>query len=63
MPWIVPPRFSSPSRALLNPAIVLWIIAALTLAFAWLVRRDTSRGYRVLAVSLLLVAGFLLTLR
>ena len=63
MPWIVPPRFASSSRALLSPTIVLWIIAALTLAFAWPVRRNTSRGYRVLTVSLLLVGAFLLTLR
>jgi len=63
MPWMVPPRFASPSRALLSPTIVLWIIAVLTLAFAWPVRRDTSRGFRVLTVSLLIVAAFFLTLR
>ena len=63
MPWIVPPRFASPPRAVLSPTVVLWVIAALTLAFAWPVRRDLNRGYRVLTVSLLLVAAFFLTLR
>ena len=39
-------------------SVIFWGIAAVTLAFAWLARYDTSRGYSVLAVSLLAVTLF-----
>ena len=47
----------------LPASVILWSIAALTLAFAWPARYNTNRGYGVLTVSLLVVAGFFLALR
>jgi len=41
--------------------VMLWGIAALTLAFAWPARYNTNRGYSVLAVSLLTVTLFFFT--
>jgi hypothetical protein len=64
MPWMIPPRLASPLRPLpISATAVCWAVAALTVAFAWPVRYEPNRGYRVLTVSLLLVAAFFLTLR
>jgi hypothetical protein len=63
MPWMIPARQAS-SLALPLPApVILWSIAALTIAFAWPARYNTNRGWGVLTVSLLVVAGFFLALR
>ena len=64
MPWMVPARYMSPLRPLPLPVpVIFWSIAAVTLACAWPVRYNTSRGWGVLTVSLLAVAAFFLTLR
>jgi hypothetical protein len=64
MPWMVPARIASTRRPLpVSPAAVFWAIAVLTIIFAWPVRYEPNRGYRVLTVSLLLVAAFFMTLR
>lgn len=64
MPWMIPSRTVSRLRTLpIPPRFTLWAIAAVTLVFAWPVRYDTSRGYRILTVSLLLVVFFFMTLR
>ena len=43
-------------------SVMLWGIAALTLAFAWPARYNTNRAYSVLAVSLLTVTLFFFTI-
>ena len=64
MPWMVPARFARPLRPLPIPAsMIFWSIALLTVVFAWSSRRDAARAYGVLTISLLVVAGFFMTLR
>ena len=64
MPWMVPARYMSPLRPLpLSASMILWGIAAVTLALAWPARYNTNRGWGVLTVSLLAVAALFLTLR
>jgi hypothetical protein len=64
MPLMIPQATLARLRGLpFEPRYALWGMALLTLLFAWPVRRDTNRGWLVLAVSLVLAAMFLFTLR
>ena len=64
MPWMIPPAALARLRELpFQPRFAFWGMALLTLVFAWPVRRDTQRGWLVLAVSLVLATMFLFTLR
>ena len=62
MPLMMHGREATPLPLPIPASVMLWGIAALTLAFAWPARHDTNRGYSVLAVSLLAVAVFFFTL-
>jgi hypothetical protein len=61
MPLMIRGRESAPLPLPIPAPVFFWGIAAVTLAFAWLARYDTSRGYTVLAVSLLAVTLFFFT--
>jgi hypothetical protein len=62
MPLMIRGREAAPLPLPIPASVIFWGIAAVTLAFAWLARYDTSRGYSVLAVSLLAVTVFFFTL-
>ena len=64
MPLMISSATAWRLRALpIPPRFALWAIAAVTLLCAWPVRYDATRGYGVLAVSLVLAAFFFMTLR
>jgi hypothetical protein len=64
MAWMIPARTALRLQSLpIAPWFGFWGIALITLIFAWPVRRDTRRGWIVLAISLLSAASFLATLR
>jgi hypothetical protein len=64
MPLMIPPGTLARLRGLpFHPRYAFWAMALFTVAFAWPVRRDTNRGGLVLAVSLVLAAMFMFTLR
>jgi hypothetical protein len=64
MAWMVPSATAWRLRTLpVTPAIGFLGISAITLAFAWGARHDTTRGALVLTISLLLAAWFLMTVQ
>ena len=64
MAWMIPLPTAARLRGLpIPPAVALWSVAAITLFFAWRVRRRANQGYLVLTGSLLTVAWLLMTLR
>lgn len=64
MPLMIPAPTLARLRGLpFHPRYGFWAMALLTLICAWSVRRDTNRGSIVLAISLVLAAMFLFTLR
>ncbi len=63
MPWMIPAHQASSLSLPLPAPVIFWSIAVLTMAFAWPARYNTNRGWGVLTVSLLVAAGFFLTLR
>ena len=62
MPLMMRGREATPLPLPIPASVMLWGIAALTLAFAWAARYNTNRGYSVLAVSLLTVTLFFFTI-
>ena len=62
MPWMMHGREATPLPLPIPASVMLWGIAALTLAFAWPARYNTNRAYSVLAVSLLTVTLFFFTI-
>jgi len=61
MPLMMRGREATPLPLPIPASVMLWGIAAWTLAFAWPARYNTNRGYSVLAVSLLTVTLFFFT--